>query len=251
MPNSQKEQTDFGFETVSPEEKTNRVGEVFQSVAEHYDRMNDAMSFGLHRLWKRYTVQKAALRPGDQVLDLAAGSGDLSLKYAKKVGKTGKVWLSDINPAMLAQAKKRVIDANCFSTIELMEINAENIPFDDNCFHFVSIGFGLRNVTDKARALREMYRVLKPGGKAFILEFSTPTSSLLGKAYDAFSFNVIPKLGKWIAQDEDSYRYLVESIRMHPNQQQLTSLMETAGFESVSHVNLTGGIVALHMGYKY
>lgn len=245
------QKTHFGFKEVPIEEKVQKVGEVFRSVAGSYDRMNDAMSFGLHRLWKKIAIDMTRAKTGQQVLDLAAGTGDLTRKLSQRVGSTGRVVCSDINPAMLAEGRKKLLDMGIFNNIEFMEINAEHIPFEANTFDLITMGFGLRNVTDKDQALREMVRVLKPGGQAIILEFSKPAHAWLENLYDKYSFHIIPKLGEWIANDKDSYQYLVESIRMHPDQENLKSMMETAGFDKVDYFNLTGGIVAIHRGTKW
>jgi demethylmenaquinone methyltransferase/2-methoxy-6-polyprenyl-1,4-benzoquinol methylase len=245
------DKTHFGFQKVNIEDKVHKVGEVFRSVASSYDRMNDAMSFGLHRLWKKIAIDMSRAKSGQQVLDLAAGTGDLTRKLSQRVGSTGKVICSDINLAMLAEGRKKLLDAGIFNNIEFMEINAENIPFEANTFDLITMGFGLRNVTDKDQALREMVRVLKPGGQAIILEFSKPAQAWLQSIYDKYSFHVIPKLGEWIAQDKNSYQYLVESIRMHPDQEHLKTMMQTAGFDKVDYFNLTGGIVAIHRGTKW
>jgi demethylmenaquinone methyltransferase/2-methoxy-6-polyprenyl-1,4-benzoquinol methylase len=212
--------------------------------------MNDLMSLGLHRLWKNFTIGEAAIKPGQHVLDVASGTGDLAKQFAKLTGKSGKVIMTDINEAMLAVGRDRLIDSGVFN-IECVQADAECLPFADNQFDCVSIAFGLRNVTHKANALASMYRVLKPGGKLLILEFSQPTLPALGKLYDFYSFNVIPKIGEWVTQDRESYQYLVESIRKHPDQETLKSMMQTAGFDDVTYFNLSGGIVALHKGWKY
>lgn len=251
MTSPHKKTTHFGYRNVPTEDKVSLVGEVFRSVASRYDVMNDVMSFGLHRLWKRFALHEAALKPGQTVLDVASGTGDLAIALAKIVGPHGKVVMTDINEAMLAVGRDRMIDAGLLGQIDCVEANAENLPFEDNQFDCITIAFGLRNVTDKLAALRSMYRVLKPGGKLLILEFSQPVTPLLRKAYDLYSFNVIPKLGEFIAKDRASYQYLVESIRMHPDQASLKSHMKEAGYEDVSYHNLTGGIVALHKGWKY
>jgi demethylmenaquinone methyltransferase/2-methoxy-6-polyprenyl-1,4-benzoquinol methylase len=247
MPNT----THFGYKKVAADEKANLVAEVFRSVAPKYDLMNDLMSMGLHRVWKKFTVAQANLQPGQRVLDVAAGTGDLSKAFAKKVGERGKVVMTDINETMLQVGRDRLADAGIISNVECIQADAENLPFADNEFDCISIAFGLRNVTNKANALRSMYRVLKPGGKLLILEFSHPQMPLLNKLYDLYSFNVIPRLGAWITQDRESYQYLVESIRMHPDQEKLKALMEECGWEEVDYFNLNGGIVALHKGYKY
>ncbi len=248
---SEKKTTHFGFTTIPIEEKSNLVANVFASVAPNYDVMNDVMSAGLHRLWKRRAIAAIGARPGHFILDVAAGTGDLSKAFAKIVGKQGKVVMTDINEAMLEAGRKRLIDAGIIGNVNYVQANAEQLPFPNHYFDGVTIAFGLRNVTDKTAALQAMYRVLKPGGKCVILEFSQPTTSLLNKLYDAYSFHVIPKMGEWIANDRASYQYLVESIRLHPNQEKLKTMMLETGFEEVNYDNLTGGIVALHVGYKY
>lgn len=242
--------THFGYETVDVEEKAARVRGVFDSVASRYDIMNDLMSFGVHRLWKHVAIDLAAVRNGQQVLDLASGTGDLAARYAALVGPQGRVVMSDINAAMLEEGRKRMIDSGHVGNVEYLQIDAEKIPFDDNSFHCVSIAFGLRNVTDKDQALREMLRVLKPGGRALVLEFSHPGSKPLGKLYDLFSFKALPLIGKLVTNDADSYRYLAESIRMHPDQESLLQMMQDAGFERCDYHNLSGGIVAIHRGFK-
>lgn len=241
--------THFGFENVPVAEKQQRVGEVFRSVASKYDVMNDAMSLGVHRLWKRFTLDQVAARPGMKILDLAGGTGDLALKFCHQVGKEGDVVLADINEAMLNQGRDRLTDAGILGNIHYSQVNAECLPFEDNSFDVVTIAFGLRNVTDKQAALNSMQRVIKPGGRLFVLEFSKPLNQTFSKIYDEYSFNILPKLGKMIANDEDSYRYLAESIRMHPDQDTLKSMMETAGFFRCDYHNLTGGVVALHRGH--
>lgn len=247
----QKSTTHFGYETIDAKAKAGRVAEVFRSVAPRYDLMNDLMSAGLHRYWKRYTIEQTRLQPGHTVVDVASGTGDLARAFAKLVGDQGKVIMTDINEAMLQVGRERLIDAGLLGSIEWVLADAEKLPFAEHYADRVTIAFGLRNVTDKLAALKSMYRTLKPGGKVLILEFSHPTSPLLQKAYDAYSFAVIPALGDLITNDRASYQYLVESIRMHPKQEALKSLMEDAGFEEVSYTNLTGGIVALHQGWKY
>ncbi len=242
--------THFGYETVDVDEKAERVRGVFDSVASRYDIMNDLMSFGVHRLWKHIAIDLANVRSGQQVLDLASGTGDLAARYAALVGPQGRVVMSDINAAMLEEGRKRMIDSGHVGNVEYLQIDAEKIPFDDNSFHCVSIAFGLRNVTDKGQALREMLRVLKPGGRALVLEFSHPGSKPLGKLYDLFSFKALPLIGKLVTNDADSYRYLAESIRMHPDQESLMQMMQDAGFERCDYHNLTGGIVAIHRGFK-
>lgn len=246
-----EEKTHFGYETIDKDQKEERVAEVFHSVASKYNVMNDVMSFGIHRLWKNTTMQLAAAKRGDQVLDLAGGTGDLTILLSRRVGPKGRVVLSDINSSMLEEGRKRLINKGIVENVEFKQINAEHIPFEDNTFDIVTIGFGLRNVTDKLAALKEMKRVLKPGGRAAILEFSKPTVPGLGSLYDFYSFNIIPKMGKLIADDEASYRYLTESIRMHPGQEELKAMMLEAGFDEVDYKNLTGGIVAVHRGFVY
>lgn len=243
--------THFGYQHVNTEEKSHLVAEVFRSVAPKYDLMNDLMSFGLHRLWKRFTIAQANLHASQFVLDVASGTGDLAKAFAKIVGPYGKVVMTDINEAMLEVGRNRLVDAGILGNIECVQADAECLPFADNYFDCVTIAFGLRNVTDKSAALRSMFRVLKPGGKLLILEFSHSPLPLLQKFYDMYSFNVIPKMGELVTNDRDSYQYLVESIRMHPNQDTLKSMMVEAGFEDVDYFNLSGGIVALHKGFKY
>jgi len=239
--------THFGFQSVDEREKAKRVRSVFDSVAPKYDLMNDLMSAGLHRLWKAYTVMVANLREGSQVLDIAGGTGDLALAFAKKVGSSGRVVHTDINEAMLRVGRDRLLDAGV--VLPTLVCDAEQLPFPDAHFDVVSVAFGLRNMTHKDEALAEMCRVLKPGGKLLVLEFSK-VAQPLAKAYDWYSFSVLPKLGQLIAGDADSYRYLAESIRMHPGQQELKAMMHEAGFGHVDYHNLTGGVVALHVGIK-
>ena len=244
-----KETTHFGYETVPVDEKATRVKGVFDSVASRYDVMNDLMSGGMHRLWKRYTIEQAAVRRGHTILDLAGGTGDLALRFLKQVGDEGRVVLADINRAMLSEGRDRLIDAGAAGNLSVAQVDAEKLPFDEGTFDCLTIAFGLRNVTDKNAALRSMHRVLKPGGKALILEFSTPAATLQ-PLYDLYSFNVLPLLGKFVADDADSYKYLAESIRMHPDQETLLGMMQDAGFERCRYHNLTAGVVALHVGYK-
>ena len=241
--------THFGFRNIPAREKARRVRDVFDSVAENYDLMNDMMSFGVHRLWKRFTVNMADLKPGQQVLDLAGGSGDLTQLMAPVTGATGQVVLSDINAAMLARGRVKLLDNGIFGNVTFTQANAEQLPFPDNSFDLVTMAFGLRNVTDKQRALDSIYRTLKPGGRLLVLEFSRPAAALK-PAYDFYSFNILPKLGRLIAKDESSYRYLAESIRMHPDQKTLQRMLEQAGLEHCDYHNLSGGIVAVHRGYK-
>jgi demethylmenaquinone methyltransferase / 2-methoxy-6-polyprenyl-1,4-benzoquinol methylase len=242
--------THFGFKRVAAEEKANLVRGVFDSVAEHYDIMNDLMSLGIHRIWKRIAVQLSNVRKGEQVLDLAGGTGDLTTLFEQRVGEEGNVVLADINAQMLRTGRNRLIDRGLVGNVQYTQVNAECLPFADNSFDCVCIAFGLRNVTDKDAALRSMYRVLKPGGRAIVLEFSHPIDPITEKVYDFYSFNLLPKIGKWVAKDEDSYRYLAESIRMHPKQDELKAMMEAAGFERCEYFNMTQGIVAVHRGYK-
>ncbi|MCH7537482.1 MAG: bifunctional demethylmenaquinone methyltransferase/2-methoxy-6-polyprenyl-1,4-benzoquinol methylase UbiE [Proteobacteria bacterium] len=241
--------THFGYQTVSADDKAGLVRDVFDSVASRYDIMNDLMSVGLHRIWKRYAIDQAALRPGNVVLDLAGGTGDLTRQFARKVGKEGHVVLADINAAMLEQGRRRLVDAGVAGNVSIAQVDAEELPFADRSFDCVAMAFGLRNVTDKNAALTSMYRVLKPGGKAMILEFSEP-SKAIKPAYELYSFKILPALGKLIADDADSYRYLAESIRMHPNQEELKAMMQESGFERCRYHNLAAGIVALHVGYR-
>ena len=243
--------THFGFEEVNVQDKADRVAGVFHSVAEKYNVMNDLMSLGIHRLWKRFAIDLLSVQKGHVVLDIAGGTGDLAEKISEKIGKTGKVILSDINSSMLMLGKDRMIDKGLFENIVYAQANAEILPFADNTFDRIIIGFGLRNVTDKQQALHAMFRVLKPGGRALILEFSKPTLPGLKPIYDAYSFKILPWLGKKILNDADSYRYLAESIRMHPDQETLKNMMKLAGFEKVDFHNLSGGIVAVHRGFKF
>ena len=242
------EQTHFGFEQVAEDEKARRVAAVFDSVARRYDLMNDLMSGGLHRLWKAFTIDRSGVREGSRVLDVAGGTGDLSLAFAKRVGKSGQVWLTDINNAMLAYGRDRLCDKGFL--LPVAQCDAEKLPFPDDYFDCVTIAFGLRNMTHKETALAEMRRVLRPGGCLLVLEFSRVWQPL-APAYDFYSFKIIPKVGKLVTQDEDSYRYLAESIRMHPDQATLKRMMEQAGLEKVEFFNLTLGVVALHRGFKF
>lgn len=248
-PNTNK--THFGFQSVAWDEKEKKVGEVFHSVAKNYDIMNDLMSMGIHRLWKHFTVELTRVRIGQEVLDLAGGSGDLTRLLCKKVGLAGHVILADINAAMLEKGRSRLLDEGLYENISYVQANAEHLPFQDNRFHCITMAFGLRNVTDKLAALQSMFRVCKPGGKVMILEFSTPNLPGLKPIYDWYSFNVLPQVGRMVAKDAESYQYLAESIRMHPSQDELKSLIEQAGFEDCYYHNLSGGIVALHIAYKY
>ncbi len=239
--------THFGFETVAEGEKQKKVAEVFSSVATRYDVMNDLMSFGLHRLWKAFTIQVSGVGRGDRVLDVAGGTADLSLAFAKRVGATGQVWLTDINHSMLSVGRDRVLDRGY--ALPVAQCNAEKLPFPDNWFDCVTVAFGLRNMTHKDVALAEMRRVLRPGGRLLVLEFSRVWKPL-APAYDFYSFKVLPWMGAKVADDADSYRYLAESIRMHPSQDELKAMLEQAGLKRVDYFNLTGGIVAVHRGYK-
>ena len=241
--------THFGYQSVAADEKAGLVKDVFDSVASRYDIMNDLMSGGLHRLWKRHTVNQAAARPGDVILDLAGGTGDLARAFARKVGPDGHVVLADINAAMLRQGRTRLVDAGVAGNLSIAQVDAQNLPFADSTFNCITMAFGLRNVTDKDAALRSMFKTLRPGGKAMILEFSEPAKALK-PAYDLYSFKVLPLLGRLVARDSDSYQYLAESIRVHPDQETLKSMMEEAGFERCRYQNLAGGIVALHIGYR-
>nr|VFJ53450.1 MAG: 2-octaprenyl-6-methoxy-1,4-benzoquinone methylase /demethylmenaquinone methyltransferase [Candidatus Kentron sp. FW]VFJ59122.1 MAG: 2-octaprenyl-6-methoxy-1,4-benzoquinone methylase /demethylmenaquinone methyltransferase [Candidatus Kentron sp. FW] len=243
------QKTDFGFQRVPLEEKVHRVADVFNSVVDKYDLMNDLMSLGLHRLWKRATVVLSDVYRGQRVLDLAGGTGDLSSLMARRVGESGLVVLGDINAAMLEKGRERLINEGIVANMEYVQTDAEQLPFPDNCFDCVCIGFGLRNVTRKERALQAMQRVLRPGGRVLILEFSRPIAPVR-PLYDAYSFHVLPWLGELVAKDSDSYRYLAESIRMHPDQASLKSMMVNAGFTRCTYHNFTGGVVALHRGYK-
>ncbi|HUT40872.1 MAG TPA: bifunctional demethylmenaquinone methyltransferase/2-methoxy-6-polyprenyl-1,4-benzoquinol methylase UbiE [Gammaproteobacteria bacterium] len=242
--------THFGFRDVPVEEKAGHVRAVFDSVADNYDLMNDLMSFGIHRLWKRYAINMAGIRPGQRILDLAGGTGDLTRLMAPLAGPAGHVVLSDINAAMLNNGRSALLDRGINGNVSFALANAEQLPFPDNSFDLVTIAFGLRNVTDKQQALHAMQRVLRPGGRLLVLEFSRPAPALK-PAYDFYSFSILPRLGRLVARDADSYRYLAESIRMHPDQQTLQGMLEQAGFEQCDYHNLSGGIVAIHRGYKF
>ena len=242
--------TDFGYERVRKEEKAGRVREVFCSVASRYDLMNEPMSGGMHRLWKRFTIELSSVRPGQTVLDIAGGTGDLAAKFSQRVGPDGHVILADINAAMLSVGRDRLIDKGALNNISVSQADAQFLPYADNSIDCITIAFGLRNVTDKALALRSMHRVLKPGGRLLVLEFSKPTSPLLSQVYDAYSFSALPFMGKLITNDADSYRYLAESIRKHPDQETLLEMVEDAGFVDCKYHNMTGGIVAIHRGVK-
>jgi demethylmenaquinone methyltransferase/2-methoxy-6-polyprenyl-1,4-benzoquinol methylase len=244
-----KETTHFGYETVAVGDKARRVRGVFDSVASRYDLMNDLMSGGLHRLWKHFTIEQAGARRGQAVLDLAGGTGDLAARFSRQVGSDGHVVLADINLRMLEEGRRRLTDKGAAGNLSIAQVDAENLPFAPGSFDCITIAFGLRNVTDKDSALRSMHSVLKPGGKLLILEFSEPARALK-PAYDLYSFKVLPALGRLVAGDEASYQYLAESIRMHPDQDTLVSMMQDAGFERCRYHNLVGGVVALHVGYK-
>ena len=243
--------TDFGFQEVPLESKADRVREVFDSVADRYDLMNDLMSLGLHRLWKRFALARTGLRPGQTALDLAGGTGDLANGLCRQVGPKGHVVLSDINRNMLSLGRDRLLDRGRFAGISALQADAEVLPFRDSSFHCITIGFGLRNVTRKEIALSEMARAVRPGGRVLVLEFSRPLLKVLEPLYDGYSFRVLPALGKLVANDEASYRYLAESIRKHPDQETLKGMMLQAGFDDCSYFNLAGGIVALHLGFRY
>lgn len=242
--------THFGFKTVAKDQKEHLVRGVFDSVASRYDLMNDLMSAGIHRFWKRFTIELSAVRPGQTVLDIAGGTGDLAAKFSRLVGSEGRVILSDINDSMLRVGRDRLIDSGAVGNLHTMQCDAQYLPFSDESIDCITIAFGLRNVTDKDRALSEMERVLKPGGRLLVLEFSKPTHPLLEKAYDAYSFRVLPLMGQLVANDADSYRYLAESIRKHPDQETLLAMMEDAGLVNCEFHNMTGGIVAVHKGTK-
>lgn len=243
-----KHTTHFGFKTVAESEKATKVAEVFHSVARRYDLMNDLMSAGLHRLWKRFTITQAGLRPGQKVLDIAGGTGDMTRLFLKEVGSTGQVVLTDINYSMLNEGRNRLLNEGTITPTA--QCDAEKLPFPDNYFDCVCVSFGLRNMTHKDQALAEMFRVLKPGGRVLVLEFSKVWKPLEA-AYDIYSFKILPKMGQLITNDADSYQYLAESIRMHPGQEELKTLMQGVGFERVTYHNLTAGVVALHRGYKF
>jgi demethylmenaquinone methyltransferase/2-methoxy-6-polyprenyl-1,4-benzoquinol methylase len=247
-PMNDSNQTHFGFEQVAEAEKAQRVAEVFDSVAQRYDLMNDLMSCGMHRLWKSFTIARSGVREGSRVLDVAGGTGDLALAFARKVGQSGQVWLTDINNAMLTNGRDRLCDKGCL--IPVAQCDAEKLPFPDDFFDCVTVAFGLRNMTHKDAALAEMRRVLRPGGRLLVLEFSRVWKPL-APAYDFYSFKVIPRIGEIITRDEASYRYLAESIRVHPDQETLKGMMEQAGLEKVEYFNLTLGVVALHRGFKF
>lgn len=244
------ETTHFGYRDVPRKEKESLVAGVFHSVAGKYDVMNDLMSAGIHRIWKRFTIELSAVRPGHKVLDIAGGTGDLTRQFSRLAGPEGQVVLADINDSMLRVGRDKLLDMGIAGNIEYVQANAECLPFEDNTFNCVTIAFGLRNVTNKDKALASMFRVLKPGGRLLVLEFSKTHSPLLTKAYDAYSFSLLPAIGKLVAGDSESYKYLAESIRMHPDQETLEGMMKDAGFVNTSYHNMTGGIVALHKGVK-
>lgn len=242
--------THFGYQQVPVDEKVKRVAGVFDSVASKYDLMNDMMSLGVHRLWKKFTIELSGVRKGNKVLDIAGGTGDLTMQFSRLVGEEGEVVLADINDSMLKVGRDRLLDRGYGGNIRFVQANAESLPFPDNHFDVITIAFGLRNVTDKDKALKDMARILKPGGRLLVLEFSTPTNPIMSKAYDLYSFTALPLMGKLLAGDSDSYRYLAESIRMHPNQETLKEMMENAGLSEVEYHNMTSGVVALHRGIK-
>lgn len=246
----QDKNTHFGFQTVAESEKAKRVADVFHSVAARYDLMNDLMSGGIHRLWKRFTIELSGVRPGNKVLDIAGGTGDLTRKFSKLVGPEGEVVLADINDSMLKVGRDRLLDLGVAGNVRFVQTDAEALPFPDNHFDCITIAFGLRNVTHKDRAIASMLRVLKPGGRLLVLEFSKPGNKMLSKAYDQYSFRLLPLMGKLVTNDSESYRYLAESIRMHPDQETLKAMMVEAGFARVTYHNMTGGVVALHRGIK-
>ena len=247
---SEKETTDFGYREVEKKEKADLVADVFHSVASRYDLMNDLMSGGIHRIWKRFTIELSGVRKGHAVLDIAGGTGDLAARFSRIVGESGRVVLADINDSMLRVGRDKLLDKGVQGNLQFVQGDAQYLPFPDDSFDCVTIAFGLRNVTDKALALRSMLRVLKPGGRLLVLEFSKPENELLSKAYDTYSSRVLPFMGRLVANDSDSYQYLAESIRMHPDQETLRDMMEDAGFTRCEYHNMTGGIVALHKGVK-
>ena len=249
-PDPSERLADFGYERVPWDQKKARVRDVFDSVASRYDLMNDAMSGGLHRLWKRFTIAKTGLRPGQHALDVAAGSGDLAVGLARRVGSSGRVVATDINAAMLDEGRTRLLNSGIAGNVDYVLADAKSLPFAAQSFHCVTIGFGLRNVTDKERALASLFSVLKPGGRLLVLEFSRAQLGPLAPLYDLYSFQVLPRLGEWLAGDAASYRYLAESIRRHPDQETLKAMMERAGFERCEYFNLTAGVVALHVGFR-
>lgn len=246
----QDKTTHFGYQEVPVDEKVKRVAGVFDSVAGKYDLMNDMMSMGVHRLWKKFTIELSGVRKGNKVLDIAGGTGDLTMQFSRLVGEDGEVILADINASMLKVGRDRLLDRGYGGNIRFVQANAEALPFPDNHFDVITIAFGLRNVTDKDKALKDMARILKPGGRLLVLEFSKPTNPLMSKAYDLYSFTALPLMGKLLAGDSDSYRYLAESIRMHPDQETLKEMMQNAGLSDVEYHNMTSGVVALHRGFK-
>ena len=251
MSNKTEKSTHFGYQQVAVEEKQGKVADVFHSVAAKYDVMNDFMSFGIHRIWKRNTIHLSGVRKGQRVLDIAGGTGDLTAKFSDIVGETGEVVLADINSSMLAMGRSRLIDKGISGNVSYVQANAECLPFAENHFDCITIAFGLRNVTNIESALQSMYRTLKPGGRLLVLEFSKPVAPGLKPLYDVYSFKVLPLLGELVANDRASYQYLAESIRMHPDQKTLKGMMEAAGFEKCEYFNLSGGIVAIHRGFKF
>jgi len=247
---SDKDTTHFGYKEVDKDAKAGMVADVFHSVASRYDLMNDLMSGGIHRIWKRFTIELSGVRKGNSVLDIAGGTGDLAARFADIVGPEGRVVLADINESMLQVGRDKLLDNGRQANLEFVQADAQYLPFPDDSFDCITIAFGLRNVTDKDTALRSMLRVLKPGGRLLVLEFSKPENQLLSKAYDTYSFRLLPLMGRLVANDADSYQYLAESIRMHPDQDTLKTMMEDAGFERCEYHNMTGGVVALHKGVK-
>lgn len=247
---SDKDTTHFGFKEVEKDAKADMVADVFHSVASRYDLMNDLMSGGIHRIWKRFTIELSGVRKGNAVLDIAGGTGDLAARFADIVGPTGRVVLADINDSMLKVGRDKLLDGGRLGNLEFVQADAQYLPFPDESFDCITIAFGLRNVTDKDKAMRSMLRVLKPGGRLLVLEFSKPANPLLSKAYDAYSFRILPLMGRLVANDADSYQYLAESIRVHPDQETLKDMMEDAGFSRCEYHNMTGGVVALHKGIK-
>ncbi|MGB2065148.1 Ubiquinone/menaquinone biosynthesis C-methyltransferase UbiE [Marinomonas gallaica] len=243
--------THFGFKEIPTDKKVDAVAEVFHSVAAKYDIMNDLMSGGIHRLWKRHTISQSGVRAGQKVLDIAGGTGDLTAKFSRLVGQSGQVVLADINDSMLKVGRDKLANLGVVGNVQYVQANAEELPFPDNTFDCITIAFGLRNVTDKSKALASMQRVLKPGGRLLVLEFSKPETECVSQIYDQYSFRLLPFMGKLIANDAESYRYLAESIRMHPDQETLKGMMQEVGFERVTYQNMTGGIVALHKGFKF
>ncbi len=250
QPQNNGDTTHFGYQDVPIADKQKLVGEVFTSVADNYDIMNDLMSMGIHRFWKRHFTATSLVRPGAQVLDLAGGTGDIASLLHSRIGEAGRIVLADINAAMLKVGRDRMLDQGMYRNVEIVQVNAEALPFADNTFDLVTMAFGLRNVTDKQAALDSIHRVLKPGGRALVLEFSQVQLKALRPVYDLYSFSVLPRLGRWVANDEESYRYLAESIRKHPDQLTLQAMMEQAGFEHCHFRNLSAGICAIHSGAK-